>query len=112
MGYMEGLSSLISSVLTAVNSRTILVLGVGWAILQHVYPIRFYNCLKFVTTENIVDQIYRLHIIYYNKTCLAVFACLYFTGVAQDSEMSTTTNVTLFFSCNHYFIIIFLIFIQ
>ena len=43
---MEGLSSLTSSVLTAVKSRTILVvhvsvLGVGWAILQHVYLIRF-----------------------------------------------------------------------
>ena len=52
---MEGLSSLTSSVLTAVKSRTILVvhvsvLGVGWAILQHVYLIRFY-CFKFVTTE-------------------------------------------------------------
>ena len=84
---MEGLSSLTSSVLTAVKSRTILVvhvsvLGVGWAILQHVYPIRFYICFNFVTTENIVDLIYRLHIICYNKTCLAVFARLYFTGVA------------------------------
>ena len=44
---MEGLRSLTSSVLTAVKSRTILVvhisvLGVGWAILQHVYLIRFY----------------------------------------------------------------------
>ena len=53
---MEGLSSLTSSVLTAVKSRTILVvhvsvLGVGWAILQHVYLIRFYVCFKFVTTE-------------------------------------------------------------
>ena len=53
---MEGLSSLTSSVLTAVKSRTILVvhvsvLGVGWAILQHVYLIRFYICFKFVTTE-------------------------------------------------------------
>ena len=52
---MEGLSSLTSSVLTAVKSRTILVrhvsvLGVGWAIL-HVYLIRFYICFKFVTTE-------------------------------------------------------------
>ncbi len=83
MGYMEGLSSLISSVLTAVNSRTILVLGVGWAILQHVYLIRFYICFKFVKTENICDLIYRLHIICCNKTCLAVFERLYFTGVAQ-----------------------------
>ena len=53
---MEGLRSLTSSVLTAVKSRTILVvhvsvLGVGWAILQHVYLIRFYICFKFVTTE-------------------------------------------------------------
>ena len=53
---MEGLSSLKSSVLTAVKSRTILVvhvsvLGVGWAILHHVYLIRFYICFKFVTTE-------------------------------------------------------------
>ena len=53
---MEGLSSLTSSVLTAVKSMTILVvhasvLGVGWAILQHVYLIRFYICFKFVTTE-------------------------------------------------------------
>ena len=85
---MEGLSSLTSSVLTAVKSWTILVvhvsvLGVGWAILQHVYLIRFYTCFKFVTTENIVDLISRLHIIFYNKTCLAVFARLYFTGVAQ-----------------------------
>ena len=53
---MEGLSRLTSSVLTAVKSRTILVvhvsvLGVGWAILQHVYLIRFYICFKFVTTE-------------------------------------------------------------
>ena len=67
---MEGLSSLTCSVLTVVKSRIILVvhvsvLGVGWAILQHV------------------DLIYRLHIICYNKTCLAVFARLYFTGVAQ-----------------------------
>ena len=59
---MEGLGSLTSSVLTAVKSRTILVvlvsvLGVGWAILQHVYVIRFYICFKFVTTENIVDLI-------------------------------------------------------
>ena len=82
---MEGLSSLTSSVLTAVKSRTILVvqvsvLGVGWAILQHVYLIRFYICFKFVT---IVDLIYRLHIICCNKTCLAVFERLYFTGVAQ-----------------------------
>ena len=49
---MEGLGSLTSSVLTAVKSRTILVvhvsvLGVGWAILQ----IRFYICFKCVTTE-------------------------------------------------------------
>ena len=85
---MEGLSSLTSSVLTAVKSRTILVvhvsvLGVGWAILQHVYLIRFYICFTFVTTENIVDLIYRLHIICCNKTCLAVFERLYFTGVAQ-----------------------------
>ena len=53
---MEGLRSLTSSVLTAVKSRTILVvhvsvLGVGWAILQHVYLIRFHICFKFVTTE-------------------------------------------------------------
>ena len=53
---MEGLRSLTSSVLTAVKSRTILVvhvsvLGVEWAILQHVYLIRFYICFKFVTTE-------------------------------------------------------------
>ena len=84
---MEGLSSLTSSVLTAVQSRTILVvhlsvLGVGWEIL-HVYLIRFYICLKFVTTENIVDLIYRLHISCCNKTCLAVIERLYFTGVAQ-----------------------------
>ena len=85
---MEGLRSLRSSVLTAVKSRTILVvhvsvLGVGWAILQHVYPIRFYTCFKFVTTENSVDLIYRVHIICCNKTCLALFERLYFTGVAQ-----------------------------
>ena len=53
---MEGLSSLTSSVLTAVKSRTILVvnvsvLGVGWAILQHVDLIMFYICFTFVTTE-------------------------------------------------------------
>ena len=57
---MEGLrlslSSLTSSVLTAVKSRTILVvhvsvLGVRWAILQQVYQIKFYICFKFVTTE-------------------------------------------------------------
>ena len=51
-----GLSSLTSSVLTAVKSRTILVvhvsvLGVGWAILKHVYLIRLYIWFKFVTTE-------------------------------------------------------------
>ena len=73
---MEGLSSLTSSVLT-VKSRAILVghvsvLEVGLAILQHVYLIRFYICFKFVTTEHIVDLIYRLHIICCNKTCLAV----------------------------------------
>ena len=85
---MEGLSSLTSSVLTAVKSRTILVvhvsvLGVGWAILQHIYLIRFYICFKFVTTEHIVDLIYRLHFICCNKTCLAVCERLYFTGVVQ-----------------------------
>ena len=85
---MEGLSSFTSSVLTAVKSRTILVLhvsvlGLEGAILQHVYLIRFYVCFKFVTTENIVDLIYRLRIICYNKICLTVFARLYFTGVAQ-----------------------------
>ena len=81
---MEGLSSLTSSILTAVKSRTILVvhvsvIGVGWAIL-HVYLIRFYICFKFVTTENIVDLISDC-IICCNKTCLAVFERLYFTGV-------------------------------
>ena len=85
---MEGLGSLTSSVLTGVKSRTILVvhvsvLRVGWAILQHVYIIRFYICFKFVTTGNIVDLIYRLHIICCSKTCLAVFERLYFTRVAQ-----------------------------
>ena len=75
---MEGLGSLTSSVLTAVKSRTTLivhvsVLEVGWALLQYVYPIWFYICFKFVTTENIFDPIYRLHIICYNKTCLAVW---------------------------------------
>ena len=82
---MEGLHSLTTSVLTAVKFRTIhlSVIGVGWAILQHVYLIRFYICFKFVSTENIVYQIYRLHIICDNKTCLAVFERPYFTGVAQ-----------------------------
>ena len=83
---MEGFNSLTSSVLTAVKSRLVVhvsVLGVGWAILQRVYLIRLYICFKFVTTENVVDLIYRLHIICCNKTCLAVFAHLYFTGVAQ-----------------------------
>ena len=57
-----GLSSLTSSVLTAVKSRTTLivhvsVLEVGWALLQYVYLIWLYTpyCFKFVTTENIVD---------------------------------------------------------
>ena len=78
---MEGLSSLTSSVLTAVKSRTTLivhvsVLEVGWALLQYVYLIWLYRpyCFKFVTTENIVDpfQFTDCIIICYNKTCLAV----------------------------------------
>ena len=81
---MEGLSSLTRSVLTAVKSRTVLVvhvsvLGVGWAILQHVYLLRFYICFKFVTTEILLFTDY----ICCNKTCLAVFERLYFNGVAQ-----------------------------